>query len=464
MASSSAPCLFLLLASRAVLGAGHDDHEGVFDWGGIFDVSVGQYAWYAARASGGRYAEESCSFVVLNASSVGADFAGLAGLEKDAEAVARQPSTSLSSGGQVQLNSSLRLLFDDSAWVSLFKLQISENMRVAVFAQHVPTEFESGFHFFKAASGEDIEALVEKVSGDEVVAPSSTVAQSNRWGLAVGGGFITTLPALLAVVWAVPLLQQMVAKMLTPMFAFASGAVFGAAVFLLLPEALHLIGEEQEEAQAAGSWGACILAGWFTALACHFLSMCKNAVSPEEPIGSQGIPSKIQMIRSSMPVLLGDWFHNFSDGLVIGVAAKGCSESFVWKLIGITIAHEFPQEVADCIVLINQAGMHWSMAAVLNWLFSASTPLGAAITYGADVGIFANGCILAFGAGVYLFVALTELGQRLTEPASARELLSRAVFFCVGATALGLILLDHHHCVVANSEENGPTGHSHSHR
>lgn len=450
----------MLLASHALPGAcgpGHEHHHGgLFEWGGIFDLPAGQYTWYAARSAGGQYAAENCSFVALNASSVGADRAGLAGLEEDAEAVARRSSTSLSSGGQVQLNSFLRLLFDDSAWVSLFKLQISEPMHVAVFTQHLPTEFENGFHFFKTASGKDVEALVEKASGHEEVA-----AQSNRWGLAVGGSFITTLPALLAVVWAVPRLQQMVSKILTPMFGFASGAIFGAAVFLLLPEALHLIGEEQEEAQAAGSWGVCILAGWFTALACHFLSACHSALSPVEPTeDSKLVPSKIQMIRLSLPVLLGDWFHNFADGLVIGVAAKGCSENFTWKLIGITVAHEFPQEVADCIVLINQAGMHWSMAAALNWLASASTPIGAAITYGADVGPFANGCILAFGAGVYLFVAVTELGQRLTEPASPRELLFRGVFFVVGATALGLILLDHHHCAV----EQGPTGgHHHGH-
>jgi len=162
----------------------------------------------------------------------------------------------------------------------------------------------------------------------------------------------------------------------------------------------------------------------------------------------------------AMVVFFGDLFHNFSDGLVIGTAFKNCSDSFAWKLIGGTFGHELPQEMADIVVLMTRAGfkVHWALA--FNFLSSLSTLIGALITYGTDVGMNGEGCILAYGAGVYLFLAVTELGPNVVELGKVGLVHSviRLVPFVLGCVAMGLVLLGHEHCV---PEGDGAGHHAH---
>merc|ERR1712217_634667 len=44
---------------------------------------------------------------------------------------------------------------------------------------------------------------------------------------------------------------------------FASGVIFAAAVFLLLPEGLYLTAVDKTEAGGNGAWGTALMSGWF---------------------------------------------------------------------------------------------------------------------------------------------------------------------------------------------------------
>merc|ERR1719343_1878609 len=171
----------------------------------------------------------------------------------------------------------------------------------------------------------------------------------------------------------------------------------------------------------------------------------------------------------SFPILFGDMFHNFSDGLVLGVAFKTCGASFGWKLAWVTVLHEVPQELSDFAVLITKGKMWGPKAPVLNFLSGCSTIVGAIVTYSMDVSQGVEGVILAAGAGVYLYVAMTELGPAVGDLLRSRALgaIARILCFAVGATLIGLVLLDHEHCYapVAEGEEGeaeaADDGHGH---
>ena len=84
-----------------------------------------------------------------------------------------------------------------------------------------------------------------------------------------------------------------------------------------------------------------------------------------------------------------------------------------------------------------------------NFISGCTTILGAIITYSIEVSPGVEGVILSAGAGVYLYVAMTELGPMVTDlPENGVPLdsIKRLLAFAIGAILLGLILLDHEHC------------------
>jgi zinc transporter ZupT len=259
--------------------------------------------------------------------------------------------------------------------------------------------------------------------------------------------------------------------------SFASGVIFAAAVFLLLPEGLYLITVGKTEAGGAGAWGTAILAGWtFCVLIKHFCQLVMGesttSVVPTTNGETDQEPQKVKGTSwlVSFPILFGDMFHNFSDGLVLGVAFKTCGASFGWKIAGVTVLHEIPQELSDFAVLITKGRMAWPMALTLNFVSGLSTVVGAIITYSIDVSSGVEGALLAAGAGVYLYVAMTDLGPAVGELMGDRALgaVARLLSFAVGATLIGLVLLDHEHCYApvvegAEGEEAADDGHGHGH-
>jgi len=278
--------------------------------------------------------------------------------------------------------------------------------------------------------------------------------------------------------------------------AFTCGVIFACAAFLLLPEALHLASVDLEEEEGFGWWGSALLAGWLSCLVIHHASIIlfgksespnspsqmENGPNPSTPGHGDGTdpthtkngevskPSErtwSSMLMAACPVLFGDALHNASDGLVIGVAFKSCSTGFAWILIGVTIAHELPKELGDFVILVQRAGMKWYWALLSNFLSGMTTVVTAFIAYGIDISSV-EGVLLAYVAGVYIFVAITELGPGVSKlvgtttkenvAASFKQLFG----FIVGCIAIGLVLLGHEHCGDEHGEgDDVHAGHNH---
>jgi UTP--glucose-1-phosphate uridylyltransferase len=274
-----------------------------------------------------------------------------------------------------------------------------------------------------------------------------------------------------------PKLKDMIVAMIGPINSFASGVLFAAAVFLLFPEALFLAGVgHDEEVVGTWTWGTSILLGWFT---CFILRHITGALGldghshggPKEGEEADGNGKVTSGMSTIVSVLLGDFFHNFADGLIIGTAFKVCGSTFGWEIVLVTVAHEAPQEIADMVILIFDEKMHWGKATALNFISGLSTVLGAIITYSSDVGENEEGYILAYGGGIYLYVAVTELGARIMDPPGKegeKKFMQSGLMllaFIFGAVCLGLILLDHEHCsapeVIGEDGEVVSGGHGH---
>mmetsp|Transcript_50617 Transcript_50617/g.162570 ORF Transcript_50617/g.162570 Transcript_50617/m.162570 type:complete len:176 (-) Transcript_50617:199-726(-) len=159
-------------------------------------------------------------------------------------------------------------------------------------------------------------------------------------------------------------------------------------------------------------------------------------------------------------VAIGDFFHNLCDGFFLGVAFKGCGNNFGWGVALASVLHELPQELADYAVLTGSGvGMTPARALLVNFLSGLSVMLGVVIINVTEVDNGFVGLLLAFGGGVYLHIAASECMPKVYQlKFSAKTHLLCLLAFVLGATFIGLILLDHKHC-----EPNGGSGHGHRH-
>lgn len=280
---------------------------------------------------------------------------------------------------------------------------------------------------------------------------------------------------------------------------FAAGALLGTAFTLTLPEAAHLIEEEyEEEAEVAGYWGALVLVGFVTSLIIDMMRECimtavtspkptpenstvvgdvelgaekkkvkdeaiSTAVTTPQTSGnatvlgdidhdaerkkSEEIKARDAEVRYSVisAAIVGDFFHNFCDGVFIGAAFKSCSLSLAWTVASSTVFHELAQEISDFFVFTQRGGLSVLGALTVNALCGLSVILGGIIVSAQSLDEATIGFLLAFGAGNYIYLGATELFPIIHE-FKLKEKVVGLVLFATGAIAVGLVLLNHEHC------------------
>jgi len=323
----------------------------------------------------------------------------------------------------------------------------------AFFIEHSLLEFQAGYTFLQDADGQDVKALIEyrghdghDHGGDDDDHDGHDHDDDDHDGhdhddddhdghdhdddddfekasiwLALGGSFLTTVPAILAMVVMGPGLVALGKDVMSRFIPFASGAIAGTAFFLILPESFHLMGED------ILAWGFTVLGGWLASVAVHHVTAVITQEghnhgpeitaesSPTEGVqvalsveGSESRPSPVKWALASS-VLIGDFMHGIVDGIVVGFAARACGTELTWAVVLATLGHEVPQEIGDFIILVSEANMPWRRAFVFNTLAAQGAVLGALFGYLIDVSNFVQGVVLAICAGVFIFISLSEL-------------------------------------------------------
>lgn len=126
----------------------------------------------------------------------------------------------------------------------------------------------------------------------------------------------------------------------------------------------------------------------------------------------------LRLDDGTLSILIGDGFHNFTDGLLIA-AAFLADPALGWMTALAIIAHEVPQEAGDFAILL-AAG--WSRGRALFWngVSSLAALAGGLIGYFAlEQALEWVPHILTFAAASFLYIAVADLMPRLKREQSA---------------------------------------------
>ena len=442
----------------------HEEEDHGIEWAGIFDTPEDSYIWIAQKVDGD-YVDPTMKLAVIGVDAASEE--DLEDIEEVGHTAMDQECVPLNHGETMVPAAGMcyLLTFDTSRWETTFPIDASGTAAIAFFAQHLPTEFEEDTHYLKlVSSGEDIEPVAEE-SGDH------SDEEGKPWGKALGAAIIINLVTFVGIIFAIPAVSAAL-KQADPVFvyaafaSFAAGAILSCAFFLLLFEATHLIASGwEEETEQIWRWGTMILLGLILPVIVETTigyvkpeepkESSKDADFEEDPLGNRSFSEKSRLIFA---ICFGDFMHNLCDGFFVGAAFAECSESMAWGITIATVLHEFPQELADYLILTGpQVGLSTMSALAINFATGLSVILGAVIVLASDVASSTTGLLLAFGGGIYVQIGCVECMPKMVNPAlSPSRKLVCVTAFIVGAVLIGLVLLDHEHCA-------GGDGHDHGH-
>jgi len=186
--------------------------------------------------------------------------------------------------------------------------------------------------------------------------------------------------------------REKLAKITLFLVSLSAGTLLGGSFLHLMPEAI-------EEYGASNKLWLWLLAGIIAFFILEKLICWRHCHIPT----SENHPHPLGLMN-----LIGDFFHNFIDGMIIAGSFMVNIELGIATSIAI-IAHEIPQEIGDFGVLIH-AGYTRRKALLLNFLIALSAVLGAAavLLIGSKIDNL-TAYILPFTAGGFIYIATADL-------------------------------------------------------
>jgi zinc and cadmium transporter len=245
--------------------------------------------------------------------------------------------------------------------------------------------------------------------------------------------------SLLSLVIAAAVAFRVEARWVSTLVSYAVGALLGAVFLDLLP---HIFESSRNPARAATFILFGILAFFVLEKVLlwrhhhHASDECEHEAQghyhahDHEPGHDSG--------RSGWMIVIGDSFHNFTDGVIIASAFLADARLGIVTAIAI-VAHEIPQEIGDFVVLLH-SGFTRRKALMANALS------GLAMVAGALLGYFALSAvkqwipeILAIAAASMIYVAVADLIPGLHKRTAMRETLMQVAFIVLGIGSIWTI-------------------------
>ena len=154
------------IAIAAMGGAHHHHHhghgDGAIEWAGIFEMSDDTHTWSMQKVDGS-YADQTMKLVLIPTDSTTEET--MHSLESGVEALMEGDCTVVEDGETMSSISDGGSCFDlhvGSGDDSTFTMNTAGISGLAIYAQHVPIEFERNQHYLKDSTGEDIEPKAEE--------------------------------------------------------------------------------------------------------------------------------------------------------------------------------------------------------------------------------------------------------------------------------------------------------------
>jgi len=142
--------------------------------------------------------------------------------------------------------------------------------------------------------------------------------------------------------------------------------------------------------------------------------------------------------RGGIPILVGDAFHNFADGVVIAAAFLVDWRAGVLATAAV-MAHEIPHEVGDFMILLN-AGYTKRRAFVFNLISGSSAVAGGVVGYfllDAMEELLPYALLLA--AASFIYIALSDLLPEMMRRSRLAQSLPQVGLVLVGVAIAALI-------------------------
>jgi zinc and cadmium transporter len=227
------------------------------------------------------------------------------------------------------------------------------------------------------------------------------------------------------------------ARWVPTLVSYAVGALLGVVFLDLLP---HLFEQTRDHARIA----AFILGGILAFFVLEKVLLWRHHHhSDDEPGGAPGSHAHYHAGehdhgRSGWMIVVGDAFHNFTDGVIIAGAFLADARLGVVTAIAI-IAHEIPQEIGDFLVLLH-SGFTRGQALAMNALSGLATVVGALVAYFAISQV--RGWIpeiLAVAAASMIYVAVADLIPGLHRRTALRETVVQVAFIALGIASIWAI-------------------------
>jgi len=225
------------------------------------------------------------------------------------------------------------------------------------------------------------------------------------------------------------------ARLVPVLVSYAVGAMLGAVFLHILP---HLFEESKDPGRTAGI----LLAGLLGFFVLEKLLLWRHHHHHEiDEVDDHAGHSHVRQHgsqdggRSGLMIVLGDSFHNFTDGILIAGAFLADIRLGIVTAAAI-VAHEIPQEVGDFLVLLH-SGYSKSRALAMNALSSLANVAGALLGYFAlSLAQAWIPAILAIAAASMLYVAVADLIPGLHRKARLAETAAQVAFIALGIATI----------------------------
>ncbi|MFW9864726.1 MAG: ZIP family metal transporter [Candidatus Thorarchaeota archaeon] len=230
--------------------------------------------------------------------------------------------------------------------------------------------------------------------------------------------------AILAAASFILLNQKFQKILISILISYAIGILLTASLFGLIPEAIEGSGGEPHFIMLF------VLGGILFFFIIEKIIIWRNCQNEGCEVHSAAGPL----------VLVGDAFHNFTDGVVI--AAAFLTNFSIGIVAGISVLiHEIPQETGDFGILLHQ-GYSRKKALLFNILSSLSTIPAAIISfYVLDIFSVFVPYLLAISAASFIYIALTDLTPELHQKADAKHSIRQILLIFVGILTMAMVIL-----------------------
>jgi zinc and cadmium transporter len=243
-----------------------------------------------------------------------------------------------------------------------------------------------------------------------------------NWFYSIGSVIVVSMISL-AGVFSLSLNKEALKKTLIYLVSFAVGALFGDAFFQLIPESFKRLGFTVKT--------PCLI---LTGIIIFFVIEKFINWSTNHGINKPRIKPYVSII------FIGDLFHNFIDGIILGASYTISIEIGLATSLAV-ILHEIPHEVGDFSAFVH-GGLSVKKALILNFTTALVSILGAVISlFIGTVNESFRVTLLPITAGGFIYLAGSDLIPELKAEVNIFKSLAQILCILTGAGLMLLLLL-----------------------